>query len=207
MYRIEIIDTGIGIASEQLPHLFDSFSQADSGITRQYGGTGLGLAICRKIADLMGATIEVSSELGKGSRFTIHLPLPRANSNSTTQFSEDQPMTDKLIINTDQLRKMSGLMKDMFDELIPAYIDTGEKNLQAIESALTADDMKTAQRLFHSMKSSSLNVGAESLSKQAADLEARARAGQQAEVRNAMKQFKQDFAEVVEQLRQFRISA
>ena len=207
MYRIEIIDTGIGIASEQLPHLFDSFSQADSGITRQYGGTGLGLAICRKIADLMGATIEVSSELGKGSRFTIHLPLPRANGNSTTQSSEDQPMTDKLIINTDQLRKMSELMKDMFDELIPAYIDTGEKNLQAIESALTADDMKTAQRLFHSMKSSSLNVGAESLSKQAADLEARARAGQQAEVRNAMKQFKQDFAEVVEQLRQFRISA
>ena len=207
MYRIEISDTGIGIAAEQLPHLFNSFSQADSGITRQYGGTGLGLAICRKLTDLMGATIEVRSELGQGSRFTIQLPLPRARGNSTIQFSEDQPMTDKLIINTEQLRKMSGLMKDMFDELIPAYIDTGEKNLQAIENALATDDMKTAQRLFHSMKSASLNVGAEALSKQAADLEVLARAGQQAEVSKAMKQFKQDFAEVVKQLRQFRISA
>jgi PAS domain S-box-containing protein len=73
--NISVIDTGIGMDSRQISHIFDEFSQADNSITRKYGGTGLGLSLCRKFAELLGGTILVSSEPGEGSRFTLRLPV------------------------------------------------------------------------------------------------------------------------------------
>ena len=67
-------DTGIGIAPEKLDRLFQEFSQIDSSSTRRYGGTGLGLAISRRICERLGGRIEVESEPGRGSRFTLLLP-------------------------------------------------------------------------------------------------------------------------------------
>ncbi len=76
--RIAVADTGIGIAPDRLGYVFDSFTQADAAIGRQFGGTGLGLTISRLLAQQMGGDIEVSSVLGQGSVFTLTVRLPRA---------------------------------------------------------------------------------------------------------------------------------
>ncbi|KZN66094.1 hypothetical protein N473_11025 [Pseudoalteromonas luteoviolacea CPMOR-1] len=72
---ISITDTGIGIAPDKVDMLFERFTQAESSTTRKYGGTGLGLTICKLLTELMGGVLEVESELGKGSKFTVKLPL------------------------------------------------------------------------------------------------------------------------------------
>lgn len=69
--RIAVHDTGCGISEETIPKLFEPFSQFDSSYTRRYGGTGLGLAISRPLAELLGGRIDVASELGRGSVFTL----------------------------------------------------------------------------------------------------------------------------------------
>jgi len=73
--RISVKDTGIGIPSEHLPYIFNSFYRVDRSRSREDGGTGLGLAICKRIAELHGGKISVSSVLKVGSTFTVELPI------------------------------------------------------------------------------------------------------------------------------------
>ncbi len=72
--RFDVEDTGIGIEPEQLEEIFNSFTQADGSTCRKYGGTGLGLAITKQLAELLGGKVSVSSELGKGSVFSLLIP-------------------------------------------------------------------------------------------------------------------------------------
>ncbi|MBI1405020.1 MAG: response regulator [Caulobacter sp.] len=87
--RLTVADTGIGIASDKLPTLFDKFVQADNSTTRRFGGTGLGLAICRELAQLMGGRIVARSVEGEGSTFTVDLPLPRGEAAEVAAIEAD----------------------------------------------------------------------------------------------------------------------
>ena len=81
-------DTGIGIPPDQINEIFDEFTQGDGSMTRRYGGTGLGLAISRRLARLMDGDLSVTSQVEKGSRFTLRLPRrnPRRKPPSETPF-------------------------------------------------------------------------------------------------------------------------
>lgn len=76
---VTVSDTGIGMSSEHMARLFQPFVQADPTITQQYGGTGLGLTITRRLAQLLGGDVSVSSTLGQGSTFTLHVPVDFAD--------------------------------------------------------------------------------------------------------------------------------
>src|SRR5471032_212181 len=76
--RFRVRDSGIGISAEQQGRLFQAFTQADTSTTRRFGGTGLGLSIAHRLATMMGGTIKVDSELGRGSEFFFELDLPLA---------------------------------------------------------------------------------------------------------------------------------
>ncbi|MBN2051406.1 MAG: hypothetical protein JW760_13215 [Spirochaetales bacterium] len=73
-YILLVSDTGIGIRPEDIPKLFQPFHQLDSGLARKQEGTGLGLSICKKLIEMMGGTIGVESQLGRGSVFTVRVP-------------------------------------------------------------------------------------------------------------------------------------
>ena len=73
--HIDVSDTGIGISPEKQSAIFDPFSQAESDTTRRFGGTGLGLSITRDLVKAMNGTVDLSSEVGKGSQFTIVVPV------------------------------------------------------------------------------------------------------------------------------------
>jgi signal transduction histidine kinase/CheY-like chemotaxis protein/HPt (histidine-containing phosphotransfer) domain-containing protein len=80
---VEVVDTGIGIAPEHLPNLFHAFTQGDLSMARRFGGSGLGLAISKALAEALGGSISVDSELGRGSTFRLSLPIESGDSSET----------------------------------------------------------------------------------------------------------------------------
>ena len=116
LLRFAVSDTGIGMASEQMERMFQSFEQADASITRKYGGTGLGLAICKRLAELMGGSVGVESVQGSGSTFWLSVRM-RVGSRRPLQPMPDHPVHDvRLLVVDDNAvarQSMAELLRQM----------------------------------------------------------------------------------------------
>ncbi len=97
--EISVKDTGIGITKEKLGKIFESFTQADNSTTRKFGGTGLGLTISKSLAELMNGNLTVKSDPGRGSAFTLHIPMEVINSLPQISNEYKPPLRKVLVID------------------------------------------------------------------------------------------------------------
>ncbi|MCC3407242.1 MAG: response regulator [Microcoleus sp. PH2017_10_PVI_O_A] len=152
---ITVSDTGIGIPENKLERIFESFEQADGSTAREYGGTGLGLAVAKKLVELHGGKISVSSSVGVGSQFIFTLPV----SESQPEISSKQPgLTEgEGILSAPELEPESSLVNSTFsakNELIEEgekikvlVVDDEPINIQVITNNLALENYAIAQAI------------------------------------------------------------
>jgi len=139
--RFSVTDTGIGMDEEQLTRLFQSFSQADTSITRKYGGTGLGLTISQQLVELMGGTIKVTSTPGTGSQFAFTVQLAVAD-------PDQQPVTPSAPLHNARVMVVddSDTAREALVEMLGSLdvrakgIDRGEAALAELADAVAAGE-------------------------------------------------------------------
>lgn len=119
-YKIAVEDEGIGIGTENLGNIFDEFRQVDGSYTRKVGGTGLGLSITKKFLDMLGGRIEVESELGRGSCFTVYIPIqssvPTGSEILPSLAGGTQQRGDKTVVCIDDDPNVQRLYKQYLNE-------------------------------------------------------------------------------------------
>ncbi|MHB8863292.1 MAG: PAS domain S-box protein, partial [Pirellulaceae bacterium] len=148
--RFEVVDTGIGISAEGLTELFEPFTQVDMSSTRRFGGTGLGLDIAQKLAKMLGGRIEVQSEPGQGSTFTLTIdaasPTPVAMSpasSATSDREEDRPLAEVCeslhgrVLLVEDVPEMTHLMRFTLAKT-PLQLDLAENGAVAYEKAMAS---------------------------------------------------------------------
>lgn len=139
--QFDITDTGIGISEEYKSNMFQSFSQAGADTTRRFGGTGLGLAISKQLTELMRGTISVESTLGKGSVFSVTLPLKAADT-TQKECRDDAGISEEvlnklksahvLLVEDNEFNRM--VAQDTLEELLPGInIDIAHNGAEAVE--------------------------------------------------------------------------
>ncbi len=139
--QISVIDTGIGISSENLKKLFKAYNQLDGSTTRKYGGTGLGLTISKQLCQMMGGEITVESELGKGTSFYIRIPLKATLSEKVvdnkheedlSQLSNQYPIS---IIIADDVPVNLTVLKKFLEKYgySPEVAENGQQVLEALK--------------------------------------------------------------------------
>ncbi|NOH31908.1 hybrid sensor histidine kinase/response regulator [Vibrio chagasii] len=138
--NIMVSDTGIGIAEDKVDHIFTAFEQAELSTTRKFGGTGLGLSIVKQLVELMGGTIDVSSQLHVGTRFTISLPLEmhELEKQTTEQASTsiNKTLNDFTVLLVED-NKINAMVIKKFCESINMTVENAYDGLQALDKLAT----------------------------------------------------------------------
>ncbi|MCZ4409840.1 ATP-binding protein [Cryomorphaceae bacterium 1068] len=138
-----VIDTGIGIPEDKLHLLFSNFKQVDSSTFRKYGGTGLGLSISKTLIELQGGKVEVKSELGKGSEFSVQIPYEVGDVDDVKSLDGDKKsdyssLTGMRILIAEDNEYNQIVVNDTLESLIPdVHLDIAENGLIALEMATT----------------------------------------------------------------------
>jgi CheY-like chemotaxis protein len=132
-----VTDTGIGIAQPKISQVFEAFQQADGSVTRQYGGTGLGLSITRELAHLMGGSVEAQSASGRGSTFSLTLPLLRVEALGAVSPMAAAPSAQRL-----QIASAAGTLAPVDDVHPPLHLG---------KQVLLAEDNEVNVYLFKAM--------------------------------------------------------
>lgn len=139
-YEFSVTDSGIGIAEEALPLLFNRFQQIDNSATRAYNGTGIGLALVKQLATLMGGSVDVTSELGKGSRFAVLLPVGRERLSElvcdTDTVLEEPASSTQAQLRSERLRESQQQIADT----LAVKAMGGEDIMKVLPTVLVADD-------------------------------------------------------------------
>ncbi len=133
--RFSVTDTGIGIASDKLNTIFESFKQADASTTRKYGGTGLGLAISKRLIELHDSRINVDSEPGKGSTFWFTITFNKANNKKSNNHNVETGLNiHVLVVDDNQINRL------LINKILTkwgATIDFAENGIQAVNKVET----------------------------------------------------------------------
>ena len=151
---IQVSDTGIGIAAPQIKRVFEAFAQADGSVTRQYGGTGLGLSITRELVQLMGGTVEATSAAGRGSVFSVRLPLSRADAASALAATQPVAMALNPTAAADEIRAPAHLGQavllaednEVNVYLFKAMLEGHGLEIDVASNGLTALDLAQSRR-------------------------------------------------------------
>ncbi len=145
LMMFDVIDTGIGLTSEQQSKIFESFTQADSSTTRKYGGSGLGLNICTKLVKKLGGEISVESTIGRGSKFSFTINSGLIAKDSLIYTLEDSATTTTSDINNtvEQLQGQVLLAEDTLDNqnLIEMYVTETGANITIVADGAQAVKM------------------------------------------------------------------
>ena len=136
LLRFAVRDTGMGLTEEQISRLFQSFSQADSSTTRQYGGTGLGLVITKNLVELMGGEVGVNSVYGKGSEFwcTVRLGLSQQSKRALTPSPDLRGHRALVVDDSEQARQaIRSMLEDMTFDVVD--VGSGAQALSELQMA------------------------------------------------------------------------
>jgi len=155
-FRLTVADTGVGIAPDELPHIFDRFRQGAGGATREYAGTGIGLALVQEIAELHGGTVTARSQPGKGSAFHVTIPLGSGHLSpaSVLKFAAADPGSDLLspaaVLALDQAGSQHDVEKA--NAAAQAAFDTTQRTI------LYAEDNADLRAYVHDLLAAEYNI-------------------------------------------------